>query len=126
MAAAPLIATAVRLRITLKGSKPAIWREVLVPASMTMQTLHQTIQAAMGWWSSHLFEFDAGDDRIGEPDPDFDEGGVTPARGVKLATLLRRGVRRFTYLYDFGDHWEHLVEVKREIPLLPGEEVPIL
>lgn len=35
-------------------------------------------------------------------------------------------MRRFTYLYDFGDHWEHLVEVKREIPLLPGEEVPIL
>ena len=97
-----------------------------MPASMTMQTLHQTIQAAMGWWNSHLFEFDAGGDRIGEPDLDFDEGGVTPARTVKLSTLLRRGVRRFTYLYDFGDHWEHVVEVKREIPLLPGEEVPIL
>lgn len=37
-----------------------------------------------------------------------------------------RGVRRFTYLYDFGDHWEHVVEVKPEIPLLLGEEVPIL
>lgn len=37
-----------------------------------------------------------------------------------------RGVRRITYLYDFGDHWEHVVEVKREIPLLPGEDVPIL
>lgn len=126
MATAPLIASAVRLRITLKGSKPAIWREVLVPASMTMQTLHQTIQAAMGWSNSHLFEFDTGNDRLGEPDPEFEELGVTPARSVKLATLLRRGVRRFTYLYDFGDHWEHLVEVKREIPLLPGEEVPIL
>jgi len=126
MAPAPLTATAVRLRITLKGSRPAIWREVLVPTSMTRQTLHQTIQAAMGWWEAHLFEFDTGDDRIGESDPDWDDARVTPARGVRLASLLRRGVRRFTYLYDFGDHWAHLVEVKRETPLLPGEEVPIL
>ncbi len=126
MAPAPLTTTAVRLRITLERSKPAIWREVLVPTSMTMQTLHQTIQAAMGWWDAHLFEFDIGDDRIGEPDPDWDDAPVTPARDVRLASLLRRGVRRFTYLYDFGDSWEHLVEVKREIPLLPGEEVPIL
>jgi hypothetical protein len=93
---------------------------------MTMRTLHQTIQAAMGWWDTHLFEFDTGEERIGEPDPDWDAAEVIPARGVKLASLLRRGLRRFTYLYDFGDHWEHLVEVKREIPLLPGEEVPIL
>jgi hypothetical protein len=126
MAPAPLTATAVRLRITLKGSKPTIWREVLVPTSMTMQTLHQTIQAAMGWWDAHLFEFDTGDGRIGEPDPDWDDAPATAARGVRLASLLRRGVRRFTYLYDFGDHWEHLVEVKREIPLLPGEAAPIL
>ena len=114
------------LRITLKGAKPAIWREVLVPTSMTMQTLHQTIQAAMGWWTTHLYEFDTGDERIGEPDPGFGEADVTPARNIKLATILRRGVRRFSYLYDFGDHWEHRVEVKREIPLLPGEPVPIL
>jgi hypothetical protein len=126
MAPASLTATAVRLRITLKGSQPKIWREVLVPTSMTMQTLHQTIQAAMGWWDAHLFEFDTGDERIGEPDPDWDDAPATSARTVKLASLLRRGMRRFTYLYDFGDHWEHLVEVKREIPLLPGEEIPIL
>lgn len=125
MASAPLTTTAALLRITLKGSKPAIWREVLVPTSMTMQTLHQTIQAAMGWYDAHLFEFDTLDGRIGEPDPDWDRA-ITPARSIKLASLLRRGVRRFTYLYDFGDHWDHIIEVKREIPLLPGEPVPIL
>ena len=96
MAPASLTATAVLLRVTLKGSKPAIWREVLVPTSMTMRTLHQTIQAAMVWSDAHLFEFDTGDDRIGEPNPDWDDAQVTPARGVKLSSLLRRGVRRFT------------------------------
>jgi hypothetical protein len=35
-------------------------------------------------------------------------------------------VRRFTCLYDFGDHWSHIVEVKCDLALLPGEEVPIL
>ena len=126
MASPPLVATAVRLRITLRRSKPAIWREVLVPTSMTMLTLHQTIQAAMGWYDEHLFEFDTGDDRIGVPDPDWDDVPAKSARKVRLASLLRRGLRRFSYLYDFGDNWEHLIEVKREIPLLPGEEVPIL
>ena len=87
---------------------------------MTMQTLHQTIQAAMGWDDAHLFEFDTRDERIGEPDPDWDRA-ITPARSVKLAGLLRRGLRRFTYLYDFGDHWEHVIEVVTVVPPSPCE-----
>jgi hypothetical protein len=60
------------------------------------------------------------------PDPDWDDVPAKSARKVRLGSLLRRGLRRFSYLYDFGDNWEHLIEVKRKIPLLPGEEVPIL
>ena len=114
------------LRITLKDTKPPIWREVLVASTTSLLTLHLTIQAAMGWWNAHLYEFEVDGERIGEPDPDWDEGAVRPSRGVKLSSLLRRGLRRFTYLYDFGDGWTHTVEVRREMPLLPGEECPSL
>lgn len=34
------------------------------------------------------------------------------ARNVKLATLLKRGVRQFVYTYDLGDNWEHLLTVE--------------
>jgi hypothetical protein len=33
-------------------------------------------------------------------------------RKVRLGDLARRGIREFDYLYDFGDHWEHRVEIE--------------
>ena len=46
-----------QLHIELRDLKPAIWRRVLVPQSVTLAKLHQVIQIAMGWTSSLLHEF---------------------------------------------------------------------
>ena len=46
--------TIVRLKITLRGIKPPIWRRLLIPATMTLGNLHMAIQAAMGWEGDHL------------------------------------------------------------------------
>lgn len=85
-----------------------------MPRSTTLPELHDVLQAALGWTNSHLHQFVAGELRYGVPDLDdlaeqLDEGG---ARLTDLPT-------RFTYLYDFGDGWEHDVEV-----LGPGAEDP--
>ncbi|NJB85835.1 hypothetical protein GGR26_001580 [Lewinella marina] len=45
------------LRITLDGSQPTIWREVLVPADVRQTQLHHIIQAAMGWRGTEDFQF---------------------------------------------------------------------
>ena len=45
------------LKITLQGSKPAIWRRVQVPGSFSLNRLHDVIQVAMGWTDSHLHQF---------------------------------------------------------------------
>ena len=45
------------LRITLTGSKPAIWRRVAVPGDVTLGRLHDVIQIVMGWTNSHLHQF---------------------------------------------------------------------
>jgi hypothetical protein len=51
--------------------------------------------------------------RYGTPDPEWDFGEpVADERRVRLQPLIESGVRRFTYLYDFGDHWEHVVKVE--------------
>ena len=59
-----------QLHIELRGTKPKVWRRVLVPETITLVKLHLVIQAAFGWGHSHLHEFIAGDgERYGTPDP---------------------------------------------------------
>ena len=54
--------TAYQLKIALRGSKPPIWRRILVPGDITLDVLHNVIQIAMGWTNSHLHSFEiAGD-----------------------------------------------------------------
>ncbi len=101
-----------RIRIELQRLEPKIWRRVDVPVSSTLMALHHIIQVTVGWTNSHLFEFSVGDRIYGDPMPDDDfEWKVYKAKSIRLKTLLNRGIKRFTYLYDFGDHWEHDVIV---------------
>ncbi|XAS68515.1 plasmid pRiA4b ORF-3 family protein [Micrococcaceae bacterium Sec5.7] len=51
-------ATAFQLKIQLKGSKPPIWRRVLVPGSMRLSELHEVIQSVFEWQGYHLHSFE--------------------------------------------------------------------
>ena len=46
-----------QLKVTLKHSKPPIWRRIQVRSDITLYKLHQTLQIAMGWTNSHLHQF---------------------------------------------------------------------
>jgi hypothetical protein len=37
-----------QVKVTLLGTKPPIWRRLIVPASMTLAKLHDVLQTAMG------------------------------------------------------------------------------
>ena len=60
------------LKITLDDVKPAVLRRVEVPLGIRLDQLHLTIQAAMGWTNSHLYELRAGDVGWSTPYPDAD------------------------------------------------------
>ena len=77
-----------RLKVTLTGIKPPVWRRILVHASTPLDRLHEYIQAAFGWWNHHLDEFEIDRVRYGIPDPDWDVGAASAAR--RPATGLRR------------------------------------
>src|SRR5713101_6463770 len=93
-----------QLKITLKATKPPIWRRLEVPSAATLQELHQVILTAFDWHGGHLHEFDAGGARFGEPHPD-DYVRVQDERRVTLGRLAPAAGDTFDYLYDFGDSW---------------------
>ena len=50
-----------RLKITLDDVEPTVLRRIEVPLAIRLRRLHLTIQAAMGWTNSHLYELRARD-----------------------------------------------------------------
>jgi hypothetical protein len=105
-----------RLRVTLREVLPEVIRVLDVPASATLPELHHLLQATVGWTDSHLHQFVAGTQSYGVPDDDVDEMlDEIDETGVRLSDLPTP----FSYLYDFGDGWEHEVEI-----LGPGGDQP--
>ena len=102
-----------QLRIELLDVSPRVWRRLLVPSNIKLPALHLVFQAALGWTNSHLHEFNIGNVRYAEPNPDWeDELQQRDERRVALDAALGRGSRCFDYVYDFGDHWHHVVLVE--------------
>jgi hypothetical protein len=116
-------AAILQLHIELRGTKPKVWRRVLVPETITLVKLHLVIQAAFGWGHSHLHEFIAGDgERYGTPDPMDDAPGSITSESTRLTTALRKST--LNYVYDFGDYWEHRIKVEKTLAPVPGLVLP--
>ncbi|WP_049809772.1 plasmid pRiA4b ORF-3 family protein [Variovorax paradoxus] len=112
-----------QLHIELRGTKPKVWRRVLVPATITLAKLHLVIQAAFGWGHSHLHEFIAGDgERYGTPDPMYDDPDSITSESTRLTTALNRST--LSYVYDFGDYWDHRIKVEKKIAPIPEFVLP--
>lgn len=103
-----------RIKVTLNGIEPPIWRRLDVAASVTLERFHAILQAALGWTNSHLHVFEIGRERIGIPyDLEYLADTYTrSSRIVHLGDLVNRGVHSFTYEYDFGDGWMHTIEIE--------------
>jgi hypothetical protein len=125
MTPGPASKTAHQLRISIEGIEPPVWRRVLVPSSMSLPRLHQVIQELFGWWDYHLHEYVI-DGRRYAMDPDDVEWGEPPLaeQRVKLATVAPERRFSFVYLYDFGDHWEHRIDVEDVVPFDPAAPYP--
>ena len=55
---------AYQLKITIKGSKPPIWRRILVPDGITFETLHHMIQASFCWSGRYPYQFEFRSEKI--------------------------------------------------------------
>src|SRR5271166_3502901 len=117
-----------QIKVTLLGTKPPIWRRLLVPSTLTLARLHDVLQTTMGWAGGHMHEFRTADRHFGIPDPGDRSMGmphVENERGVKLSKMLWRPGAKLIYTYDFGDNWEHAIVLEKQLPPLPDASYPI-
>ncbi len=113
------------LRVTLLDIKPPVWRRVAVPSDITLAKLHKVIQILFFWTDSHLHEFRCGDMICAMPDPDYDAPDVVDDRRVKLNEVMDKPGDRIVYCYDFGDDWQHRIDLKRIEAPLPDKKYPV-
>jgi hypothetical protein len=111
------------LRVTLLDVTPPVWRQIRVPSALPLSTVHAVIQIAFGWEDIHLHEWRVGESTYGLSDEDSwgedlgDESSAVLGELAPLDSVLR-------YDYDFGDGWEHLVEVTAVVPY-SGSVAPV-
>lgn len=124
-----------QVRIGLRGIAPLIWRRLQIPDTYSFWDLHVAIQSAFGWNDSHLHEFTmrapgagAPPLRFGIPLPDDDlrrpEDRPLPGWEHRVSDHVAVGRLDVTYLYDFGDHWEHEVLLEEALEPSPGRRYP--
>lgn len=108
-----------QLKVTLLGTKPPIWRRLLVAADLTLAQLHDVLQIAMGWQNGHMHQFRLGQRYFGRPFPEERLMGMTPTeneRTVRLSAVLGRVGAKMIYEYDLGDSWEHGIVLEKQLP----------
>src|SRR5262249_18002852 len=68
-----------QIKVTLKGSKPPIWRRMQITSDTTLVQLHRILQRVMGWEGSHLYQFVTGGIAYGDPSMlgEWDAGSCT-------------------------------------------------
>ncbi len=113
-----------QLKITLRDSKPPIWRRVLVKDSTKLSRLHRIIQIVFGWTNSHLHQFVIGDKYYSTPDP-YAFIPILDERRFRLKQVTPKEKTKFVYEYDFGDYWVHQILVEKILPYDPKIWYPI-
>ncbi|MFI8194534.1 plasmid pRiA4b ORF-3 family protein [Streptomyces sp. NPDC085946] len=115
-----------QLKIVLHGTRPPLWRRVVLPSDTSVGTLHAAIQIAFGWHGGHLHLFtDELDQRYGSPADLMVLGFGSEAHdedGTALGDVLVEEGARLRYVYDFGDGWEHEITLEKVLSRPAGAE----
>jgi hypothetical protein len=110
---------AYHLKVTLRYTRPPIWRRLEIRGSATLAQVHDAIQIAMGWTDGHLHQFVANGVTYGLRGFDRD-WPMVDENEVRLDQILKKPKDELTYEYDLGDGWEHIVALEKVAPIEPG------
>lgn len=121
-----------QFKITLMGTKPPVWRRIQVPETYTFWGLHVAIQDVIGWSDSHLHEFEILNSStgtkvaIGIPDKEFGlRGEILSGWKQKISKYFSMENISADYVYDFGDSWEHKIQLEKILPREKNINYPV-
>jgi hypothetical protein len=110
----PPSGTGYQIKVQLCGvTKPPVWRRLQIPADLSLDQLHEVIQAAMGWHNCHMHVYSDGWNEYGLPDLEL---GHQDERKVRLSQMLTSVGDKIDYTYDFGDGWQHDIVLEKILP----------
>lgn len=120
----------VEIKVTLNEVEPTVWRKFIINTDANLVELHMAIQKSMGWKNCHMYDFVVNNgektfspndmsDLFGNEDDSADPSGVT------IGDLLFIEVENIQYNYDYGDGWEHTVEIGKKVSPQPGTQYPL-
>ena len=110
------------IRVQLQEIEPPIWRILRVRPQTSLARLHKILQRAMGWKNYHLYLFEVGGKRYGEPSTEWDIE-VLDSRRMTVEKIFSGGMKSFVYEYDLGDSWRHDIALLGTVEGAPGEKI---
>ncbi|PPK69619.1 plasmid pRiA4b ORF-3 family protein [Actinokineospora auranticolor] len=101
--------TVYRIKVSLLGATPPIWRRLEVAADIFLGGLHEVIQRAFDWDGGHLHVFRTPRGDFGVP---YSDMGFADQDTATLADVAPGVGGKIGYHYDFGDCWDHEIVVE--------------
>jgi hypothetical protein len=118
------VTTVHRVKVSLYGAKPPVWRRLEIPSVMPLNLVHAVLQVAFGWHGYHLHAFETVCGEFGSPDQDDDWAERQDETTATLAQVAGADRAKVVYSYDLGDDWRHDIVVEKIIPAEPGVAYP--
>ncbi len=104
---------AYQLKITIKGSKPPIWRRILVPDGITFETLHHMIQASFCWSGQYPYQFEFRSEKIRIASDNIEHSDQY-RYGLETESIDGQISKdsKFTYVSFGADSWEFVIQAE--------------
>ncbi len=122
---------AFELLITLDVELYKATRRIIVPAEINFYELHKVLISLFKWWDYHLASFEFFNTEVeytywqrNEKEllllPDDEQPDLPLMDDYKLDELLEK-YKSIFWVYDYGDHWQHRIEILNKYENYTGE-----
>lgn len=90
-----------QIKVTLKDSRPSIWRSVKISSDTTLGMLHHVLQVTMGWADNHPHKYTIGGFNyvVHDQDPKAGKSGEIDVHINQVA------VEGDAFLYEYGEEY---------------------